>query len=408
MASEATHQRYLAVLLLSFSSGLPILLIGSTLQAWYTVAGGSLLTIGMLTMVGQPYVYKFFWAPFMDRYAPLGLDRRRGWIVLMQIGLVLGLSTMAFLNPENQPWILASAALIVGVFSASQDISIDAYRTDILNMQQRSFGAALNSVGYRLAMLFSGALALIMAAQIGWRLTYLIMAGLLLIEIGVTLWSPVPAPAERPETSLRAMIDPFKEFLSRENAIWLILFIIFYKLSEALALALNTTFLIRDIGFSLAEIGVIYKVVSLIGTLLGSVVGGALMSRLGLYRSLVYFGVLQAVANLSYMALSLIGKSYVITIAAVFTEYFCGALSTVAFVVFLMSLCNRRYTATQYAIFSALAAIGRVFVGPGAAVMVQHWGWPLFYFFTFLLGMPPLVLLWWMKSRINFMAEQLA
>jgi PAT family beta-lactamase induction signal transducer AmpG len=401
------NPRLLAVLLLSFSSGLPLALVGSTLQAWYTVTGVSLMTIGALTMVGQPYVYKFLWAPVMDRFAPLKLGRRLSWVLLMQIALVIGLCVIAFLQPLTHPWILAWVAFAVAFFSASQDIAIDAYRTDVLPMEERGLGAAVTTLGYRIAMLVSSALALIMAAYIGWRITYLIMAALIFIEIFVTLFSPKPQNSVcPPRTMADAVTQPIKEFFKRDGAALIIIFIIIYKLCDAFALSLNTPFLIRGIGFSLKEIGIIYKVVSLVATIVGSIIGGWLMPRLGVYRSLVYFGLLQAASNLSYMALALIGKSYVMTVTAVFAEYFCSGLSSVAIIVFLMSLCDRRYTATQYAIFSAVSAIGRVFVGPGAAAMVTHFGWATFYFLTFLIGIPPLFLLWWMKRRVDFAAAQ--
>lgn len=402
-----TNPRLLAVLLLSFSSGLPLMLVGSTLQAWYTVAGVSLMTIGVLTMVGQPYVYKFLWAPLMDRYVPFGLGRRLSWVVLMQAALVIGLCLMAFLEPQRHPWVLAWVAFGVAFFSASQDVAVDAYRTDILSYEERGVGAALTTLGYRIAMLVSGALALIMAAYIGWRLTYLIMAAIIFAEIFITFISPKPQNSVHiPQTMSAAVTEPLKEFFKRDGAILIVIFIIIYKLCDAFALALNTPFLIREIGFSLAQIGLIYKIVSLVATILGSLVGGWLMPRLGVYRSLVYFGILQAFSNLSYMSLAIIGKNFTVATLSIFTEYFCSGLSSVAIIVFLMSLCDRRYTATQYAIFSALSAIGRVFVGPGAASMVMHFGWPLFYFLTFLMGFPPILLLWWMKSRVNFSAEQ--
>jgi PAT family beta-lactamase induction signal transducer AmpG len=400
------NPRLWAVLLLSFSSGLPLALVGSTLQAWYTVAGVSLMTIGVLTMVGQPYVYKFLWAPLMDRFVPLPLGRRISWILLMQVALVIGLCVMAFLQPQTHPWLLAWVALIVAFFSASQDVAIDAYRTDILPLHERGLGAALTTFGFRIAMLISSALALIMAAYIGWRATYLIMAALIFIEIFISLWSPrLQDMPQLPQTVSRAIVEPIREFLKRDAAVLIIVFIITYKLTDAFALALNTPFLIRGIGFSLQEIGIIYKVVSFVATLAGSIAGGWFFSRLGMYRSLVYFGLLQAISNLAYMLLALIGKKYLITVIAVFAEYFCSGLGSVAMIVFLMSLCDQRYTATQYAIFSALSAIGRVFVGPGAAAMVNHFGWATFYFLTFLIGMPPLVLLWWMRDRENFSSE---
>lgn len=405
--SHFANPRLMAVLLLSFSSGLPIALIGSTLQAWYTVTGVSLFTIGTLTLVGQPYVYKFLWAPLMDRYSLFGMGRRRGWILAMQVLLVLGLVVMAFLNPQVHAWILGWVALAVAFFSASQDISIDAYRTDVLHVKERGLGAAFNTFGYRVAMIVSGALALILAAEIGWQLTYLIMAALIALEIIVTLWAPPPdRPVEAPKTLTKAVVQPIREFFKRQNAIALLVFIVIYKLTDAFALALNTPFLIRGVGFDLLDIGTIYKITALVSTLVGSLIGGLLMRRMGLFRSLMYFGLLQAASNLAYMVLALAGKSYVLMVGAVLAEYFCGGLSTVAFVAFLMSLCNRRYTATQYALFSALSAVGRVFAGPEAALMVGHLGWALFYFVTFLIGIPALLLLWWLRSRVDFAAEQ--
>ena len=402
------NSRLMAVLLLSFSSGLPLALVGSTLQAWYTVDGLSLLTIGALTLVGQPYVYKFLWAPLMDRFVPLGkLGRRRGWVLVMQILLVIGLVTMSFFHPDNHPWALAWIALAVATFSASQDIAIDAYRTDVLKVKERGLGAAFNTFGYRMAMIVSQAVALILAVEIGWRFMYLVMAGFMLIEIAVTLWAPGPdRPVLPPRTLTKAVIEPLKDFFKRENAIAILVFIVIYKLCDAFAFSLNTPFLIRGIGFNLMAIGSIYKIVALVATLLGSLSGGLMMPRLGLYRSLLYFGLLQAASNLAYMLLALVGKSYVFMVSAVFAEYFCSGLSTVAFVAFLMSLCNRRFTATQYAVFSALSAAGRVYAGPEAAIMVDHMGWALFYFSTFLIGIPSLFLLWWLRRRVDFSAEQ--
>ena len=407
-AHSLLNARLVVVLLLSFSSGLPLALLGSTLQAWYTVSGVGLFTIGTLTLVGQPYVYKFLWAPILDRFALLGLGRRRGWIVTMQILLVIGLVIMAFLTPDSHPWGLAWIALMVACFSASQDIAIDAYRTDILPASERGLGAAYNTFGYRIAVLVSGAIALILAAEVGWQFTYLTMAGLILLETIVTLLAPPPAPITGlPNTMTKAVTEPIRDFMRREKSLALLVFIVIYKLSDAFALSLNTPFLIRGLCFDLLEIGTIYKVTALTATLAGSLVGGLLIRRLGIYRSLLYFGLLQALSNLSYMALAIVGKNYLLMTAGVFTEFFCGGLSTVAFVSFLMSLCNRKYTATQYALFSALSAVGRVFAGPEAAAMVEHMGWALFYFSTFLIGIPTLFLLWWLRHSLYPAAEQI-
>lgn len=393
----------LAVLFLSFSSTLPLILIGSTLQAWYTVAGAKLFTIGMLTLIGYPYLFKFLWAPIMDRFAFFGLDRRRGWIFITQFSLAVGLGVIALLTPETHPRLLALVALIVAFLSASQDVCIDAYRVDVLNPSNRGFGAAVTNFGGRGAMLVGGAFALVMATEMGWRSTYFIMAGIMLVMMLITWWSPRTPEVKNAPASLRAaVVEPLRNFLRRDYVVAIIVFILIYKLCDALAFSLNLTFLYRGIGFSLTEIALFYKVISLTALLFGSFIGGVYLQRLGMYKALLYFGILQTTANLSYMVLAMVGKSYVLMAMAVFTEYFCSGLSSVAFLVFLMSLCDKRYSASQYAIFSALMAVGRVLVGPEVAIMVEHLGWALFFFVTFLTGIPALFLLMWLREKIEF------
>ena len=289
--SYLANPRVMAVLLLSFSSGLPLALTGATLQAWYTMAGVNIMTIGALTLVGQPYVYKFLWAPIMDRFTPMKLGRRRSWIFLMQLALVFGLVAMAFLHPKHDPWLLAVVALAVAFFSASQDIAINAYTTDVLRPPERGNGAAMSTLGYRVGMLVSGALALIFAAEIGWKATYLIMAGLMALSMLTSRFSPRPEFQAAPPTNLtKAVIEPWKEFLTRQHAVLLLVFIVIYKLCDAFALSLNTYFLLHGVGFSLVEVGSVSKLTLLFGSLIGSVAGGVLLPRFGMYRSLFYFG----------------------------------------------------------------------------------------------------------------------
>ena len=396
------NRRLLVTLFLGFSSGLPIALCTSTLQAWLTVSGVSLMTIGFATLIGQPYVYKFLWAPLFDRYLPPLLGRRRGWIMLLQIGLAITMVCMAMLDPHTHLIWIASLAFILAFLSSSQDINIDAYRTDLLPADERGLGAAMVTAGYRVAMLVSGGLALVFANIYGWRSTYLLMAVLMALQVLVTWWGPESVTAAKPPATLRkAVIEPFREFFNREAAIALLIFVIIYKLSDAFAVTLGSTFLLRGIGFSLADVGTIYKTVGMGSTLIGVFAGGMLMKRLGLYRSLMYFGILQGVSNLSFMVLAMAGKSYSLLVAAVFLENFCGGLGTAAFVAFLMSLCDLRYTATQYAVLSALSAVGRVFVGPIAAVMVKELGWTQFYFWAAMIMIPSLFLLVWLRPQID-------
>ncbi len=403
--SAVFRDRNLAViLLLGFSSGLPIALSGSTLQAWLTVEGVDLTTIGMITLAGVPYTWKFLWAPLMDRYVPPFLGRRRGWMAITQIAVALGVAAMAFSSPRTDITFLASLALFVAFASASQDIVIDAYRTDIAAAGQRGLAAALNVVGYRIAMLVSGALALVLAAGsgwlggIGWEKTYLLMSALMGVGLIATLWGREPVFAERqPQTLRAAVVEPLREFFSRRGAWVMLAIIVLYKLGDAFALSLSTAFLIRGAGFSPDDVGYVNKGMGLAATLIGVVFGGAWMVRLGLYRSLMVFGILQAISNLTYMWLAVAGKSYPLLILAVGFDNVAGGMGTVAFVALLMALCDHRFTATQYALLSALASFGRVYVGPAAGYATDpHYlglGWPVFFFLTFVIALPGLALL---------------
>lgn len=394
------NRKIISVLFLGFSSGLPLGLISSTLQAWYTVSGVSLMTIGWLTLVGQPYAFKFLWAPLLDRFSPMHSDRRRSWIFLMQFGLAVSLIFMAFLNPAKMPFFLAFLALIVSLFSATQDTAIDAYRTELLSENEKGFGVAVNNIAYRAAMLASTAIALMLADQLGWRVMYLIMAGLFFGLLMMTKQAPSIVNSAIAPTSLKeAMLAPSREFFARKNALMLLLFIVLYKLCDAMALSLNTTFLIRGAGFHLIDIAMISKTVGLIASIVGGLMAGWLMSHLTLYRALFYFGLLQALSNLLYVWLACVGNHIGVMGVAIGGEYFFSGMASVAFVVFLMDLCDRRYTATQYALFSAVAAIGRIFIGPFSAWIVNHVGWVEFYIWSMIMGFPALGVLWWLNSK---------
>lgn len=403
-----TNRRMLVTLFLGFSSGLPLALTGTTLQAWFTLSGINLVAIGSLSLVGQPYVYKFLWAPLLDRFSPKIFGRRRGWIFIMQILLAITLSIMAFLKPQHLALEMGMLALTIAFFSATQDIAIDAYRVDLLKPEERGLGSAMVTGGYRVAMLVSGGLAMVLAAQIGWRNTYLLMAFFMLAATLITWFGPEPSEKIKSPASLsKAYIEPFLEFLSRRGAYLILAFIIAYKLGDAFTLSLGATFLLRGIGFSLTDVGLIYKTVGLAATMLGVFGGGAWMIRLGLFRSLFIFGILQAVSTLSFMLLAMVGKSYSVMVAAIFLESFCGGLGTVAFLAFLMALCDLRFSATQFALFTAFSAVGRTFIGPIAGVMVEKIGWTQFYFWSFILSVPGLLLLFWLRRYLDFSAAKL-
>ncbi len=410
--SAVFRDRDLAViLLLGFSSGLPLALTAGTLQAWLTVENVDLATIGVLTLVGVPYTWKFLWAPLLDRYVPPFLGRRRGWMLLTQLALAAGIAGMALCSPRTDIALLAGLALLVAFASASQDIVVDAYRTDIARREARGMAAALNVLGYRVAMLVSGALALVLAAGsgalggVGWRTTYLLMAALMAVGAVATLWGREPAVASPPPRTLEeAVWAPLREFFSRPGAWALLALIVLYKLGDAFAVSLSTAFLIRGAGFSPDDVGYVNKAMGLAATIAGVLFGGGLMVRLGLYRALMAFGVLQAVSNLAYMALALAGKSYPLLVLTVGFDNLAGGMGTAAFVALLMALCDHRFTATQYALLSALAAFGRVYVGPAAGYATDpHYlglAWPAFFLGTFLVALPGLALLRALRERI--------
>ena len=401
-AAVFRDRKMLVLLLLGFSSGLPLALTGGTLQAWLTVKGLDIALIGLFALVGQPYTYKFLWAPLMDRFTPPFLGRRRGWLVLTQLALLATLAWMGTISPNDSPRLLAAAALAVAFLSASQDIVVDAYRTDILGAEARGAGAAVFVLGYRVAMLVSGGLALILAAgPLGWTGTYWLMALLMLVGSAAVLLGDEPeAPPRAPHTLRESVRYPLAEFFARDGAWALLALIVLYKLGDAFAGTLSTAFLLRGPHFSLEEVGLVNKWLGVVATILGALAGGALMARLRLYRSLLVFGVLQGVTNLGYMALALAGKSYVLMILAVAAENLASGMGTAAFVALLMAMCERRHYATQYALLSALAALGRVYVGPAAGAMAEVFGWPEFFFLTFLLSLPGLAMLVWQKRRI--------
>lgn len=386
---------------MGMSSGLPLALVGSTLQAWYTEAGVSVIAIGALSLVGQPYVYKFTWARLVDLYQLPGLGLRRGWILAMQLLLAVVFVAMAMLNPSSSPLLLGVLALIAASLSATQDIAVDAYRADLLPPAEYGVGAALYTTGYRLAMLFSGGVALVMAATMGWEVTYCVMALCMLVGAAVTFWAPRLNPLPREHLGLMALIvAPFKELMSRKNIGLLLLFVVFYKIGDAFALQLTTTFLLRGVGFTLIDVGMVYKTVGIVGTILGLILGGSLMTRMRLFTALWIFGIVQALSILFFVLLAWVGKSYTLMIITIFMEYFCSGLGTAAFLALLMGLCDHRYMATQFALLSALSAIGRVFVGPLAGVIVAYWGWVPYYSCGVVLAVPGLMLLWSVRESV--------
>jgi PAT family beta-lactamase induction signal transducer AmpG len=382
------------LLLLGFASGLPLLLIGSTLQAWYTVDGISISTIGTLSLVGLPYALKFLWAHYLDRYRLPLLGRRHGWLLLTQLVLMLCLLGMAFLTPKTHPELIALLAFITACFSASQDIVISAYIIEIIPARSHGFGAALYVTGYRLAMIISGGLALIVAQYVPWSLVYTAMAALMMACATATLFAKEPpAPLSTPATPAHYWA-PFAQLWARENILWIGLFIVLYKLSDAMIQVMAPVFLLRTVGFSLAVVGAVTKGFGLATTLIGVFLGGMISARYPKHTALIALGLLQAVSNLLYYGLFLVGKSYILLVCAIGLENLFAGMVTAVITAFLMGLCDHRYTAAQFAVLSALAALGRVLIGPVAGWWITQVGWGSYYLLSCLVMLPACMLLY--------------
>lgn len=502
----AALHRLGVVAVLGFASGLPLALTGQAMQAWLSGAGVDIATIGFLSLVGLPYTFKFLWAPLMDRFELPWLGRRRGWLVLTQLALAGALWWLAGTSPTATTRAFALLAVLVAFISASQDVVIDAYRTDLLHASERGLGSSLAVLGYRLAMILSGGVALIWVdpTQGGgwsWPEVYRFMAGVMVaaaavsafalprlkfaprptsvarrdvlgfaavlaavafgvvvsdrlgppiarsllgpwlaggalpaalqakwielfaLMLGVAFTLPLAAWAAR-AAKFETLLGGLRSYFAQRGAAAFLAFIVLYKLGDAFAGSLMTPFLLQAMAYSTAEVGVVNKVIGLWLTIGGALLGGALMLRLGLWRALMLFGILQMLSNLGFWWLAVHGRGALpgLTIPAfdwgfvklvhatpvdgglllvIACENLASGMGTAAFVAFLMSLCNHRFTATQFALLSAFASVGRVWVGPLAGVLAESIGWPVFFVVSTLLALPALAMLWWMRAAVR-------
>lgn len=385
---------------MGFASGLPLALSGSTLQAWLVTRGVDIHQIGWLSLTGIPYTWKFLWAPWVDTHNPPWGQGRLGWLSWVQ-ALLWGLLCLWLwgMSESNFIWLLPWA-FGLAFLSATQDLLVDGYRVDILPTEERGLGVAWSVSGYRLAMFCSGALALLIAAHWGWSLMVWFLLGCLgLCWIWSNWLAPVPLVLKQKEAV--AFFTPLKEFYRSPYAKKWLALVVFYKLGEALTTALTSVFLIQGMGFSLVQVATVNKGMGLLATLLGSFVGGVLMLRWSLYRSLWVFGACQALASLAYGVLAWVGGHSVMGLAlAVFIENFTGGLGTAALVAFMMTVSHGRYSASQFALLSALASTGRVYMGPVAAYLVPLLGWVGFYELTVLVALPGLMLVFFAKQDL--------
>ncbi|MFN7516412.1 MAG: AmpG family muropeptide MFS transporter [Dolichospermum sp.] len=384
-----------ALILLGFSSGLPLFLTSKTLQAWMTVEKVDLTAIGLFSLVGVPYSLKFLWSPLLDWFTLPFLGRRRGWLIVIQIGLLIAIAAMSLQQPKQALQFLAINAVVIAFLSATQDIAADAYRTDILEPLEMGAGAAVFVLGYRVALLLTGSLALILADRIAWSSVYLFMSVGMGLGIIATLFAPEPKEINPPTSLTEAVILPFGEFIQRQGLVQAkltLLFIVLYKLGDSFVNNMSTPFLLQT-GFTQTDIGAIQGGMGLIATIVGTLAGGAFLSKIGLNRSLWVFGALQAVSNLAYLILAQVGKNYQFLLLTINIENFCAGLGTAAFVAFLMSMCNQRYSATQYALLSSFMAVSRDILVAPAGSLAKSTGWPLFFVISIFAAVPGLLLL---------------
>jgi PAT family beta-lactamase induction signal transducer AmpG len=398
--------RMLITLMMGFASGLPLLLTGSVLQAWMKEEGVDLATIGLFAMVGLPYTLKFLWAPLLDRYTPGLLGRRRGWLLLSQFCLILSILLISFSRPAESPLGIGLAALLLTFFSATQDIVIDAYRREALHDRELGLGASLYVNGYRVGMLLASGGGLILADWIPFRQVYQVMAVIMLSGVVTTLLAPEPDQAAGQPRSLReAVIDPFLEYFRRQDALLILFFILLYKVGDTMASHMSIPFYL-DLGFSKSEIGTVVKLFGFWATLAGGFIGGLLLLRMGIYRGLWAFGILQGLSTAGFAILASIGYNLGGLAAVIAFENFSGGLGTAAYVAFMAGLTNKRFTATQYALLTSFMGIPRVIVATPTGLMAETMGWIAFFIFCALIALPGLLLLRWLQNRGVVMEKQ--
>jgi len=379
--------------IMGFSCGLPLLLTISVLQAWMKEEGVDLAVIGLFALVGLPYTLKFVWAPLMDRFTPAFLGRRRGWLFIAQLCLIAAIIGLGRTSPGENPWMVAFVAFLVTFFSASQDIVVDAYRREDLTDRELGFGSSLYVNGYRFGMLLASGGGLILADHIPFSIVYLIMAACLLPGVLTTLLTPEPKAEEgTPKSIGEAVIDPLTEYFSRDGAVWILCFILFYKLGDTMASAITTPFYL-DIGFTKTQIGTVVKLFGFWATIIGSLVGGILMLKIGINRSLWIFGFLQAVSTAGFALLARIGSSVPALSGVIAFENLSSGMGTTAFVAFMASITNKKFTATQYALLSSLMGVPRVLASAPTGFLAKYMGWENFFIGCALIAAPGMLLL---------------
>lgn len=390
--------RMLVSFLMGFSCGVPLLLTLSVLQAWMKEEGVDLSVIGLFSLVGLPYTLKFLWSPILDRFTLPLFGRRRGWLLLFQIVLALAIAGLGMSNPATNPWLVAGAAFLVTFFSASQDIVVDAYRREDLSDNELGLGSSIYVNGYRVGMLLAGSGGLILADHFSFQQVYFMMAASLLVGIVTTMLCREPEVAEgTPKTFREAVLQPFVEYFSRDGALLILLFILLYKIGDQMASTMTIPFYL-DIGFTKTQIGAVAKMFGFWATIGGGLLGGIMLLRLGILRSLWIFGILQAISTAGFSLLAMVGNNLTGLAAVIAFENLAGGMGTAAYVAYMASITNKKFTATQYALLSSLMGIPRVLASAPTGFMAQSIGWFWFFLFCTLIAIPGLVVLKWVAG----------
>lgn len=399
------NRKQLIILLMGFASGAPFLLTLSVLTYWMASVKVDLTTIGLFSLVGTPYAFKFMWAPLIDRL-PLpvldrALGRRRSWMLVSQVGVLLSTFLLAWSDPGAAPWSTAGAAVLVAFWSATQDIVIDAYRIELLDDEEQGAGSATTQLGYRIALWIVDALALLLPTFIGWPYVLTIIALLGAVGIATTLHAHEPRSAKHAVTAgsdnwlNEAVVRPFREFVAHRGWVLILLFALFYKYGDALGGTMARPFYLQ-MGFSGPEIFAITKSFGAAAVILGGLAGGVLVARYGLFKALFICGVLQAVTNLLFSWQAEVGHDIVVLTLAITIDSFTNSLGGVAFIGYLSSLCTAGMAGTQYALLTSLMAAGRTWMSAGGGWLAAHTGWTIFWVLTTLLAVPGLLLLLWL------------
>ena len=395
------EKKILISLIMGFVSGVPLLLTITLLQAWLTDEGISKSTIGLFALVGLPYSLKFLWAPFFDRYVISKLGRRRGWLIISQVLLILSIIGLGLTNPALNPFNVAVLALLVTFFSASQDIVIDAFRRESLHDNEQTLGASAYVLGYRVGALAAGAGGLILADMMSYQYVYSIMAVIMIIGVITTLLAEEPEAVGEPSSFINAVKNPFIEFFQRFKdknntnlmvPILILIFILLYKVGDTMAHSLSTNFYL-DIGFTKTEIGTVVKMFGLVATLIGAFLGGIISLKIGLFRSLIMFGLFQAIATLGFAALAIIGNNILALMAVISLENLAAGMGYTAYLAFIANMTNKEFTATQFALMTAIMSLPRTIFSGSSGFLVELFDWELYFVFCSLIAIPALIIL---------------